>query len=140
MLDRVVEEVSRGKVARRSAEELLTDGIPLGLSVLAAAEYAQECRNLLEQLGEQDSLLAIKLRAAALIVPSALRSAQSDLDAAIAEADDLSRDVQQSEGEVARGYALAAWGMTRPGPEYTLRRVRVAEEILDIAAQHEETN
>lgn len=140
MLDRVVEEVSRGKVARRSAEELLTDGIPLGLSVLAAAEYAQECRNLLEQLGEQDSLLAIKLRAAALIVPSALRSAQSDLDAAIAEADDLSRDVQQSEGEVARGYALAAWGMTRPGPEHTLRRVRVAEEILDIAAQHEETN
>lgn len=140
MLDRVVEEVSRGKVARRSAEELLTDGIPLGLSVLASAEYAQECRNLLEQLGEQDSLLAIKLRAAALIVPSALRSAQSDLDAAIAEADDLSRDVQQSEGEVARGYALAAWGMTRPGPEYTLRRVRVAEEILDIAAQHEETN
>lgn len=140
MLDRVVEEVSRGKVARRSAEELLTDGIPLGLSVLASAEYAQECRNLLEQLGEQDSLLAIKLRAAALIVPSALRSAQSDLDAAIAEADDLSRDVQQSEGEVARGYALAAWGMTRPGPEYTLRRVRAAEEILDIAAQHEETN
>lgn len=140
MLDRGVEEVSRAQVARQSAEELLTDGIPLGLSVLAAAEYAQECRNLLEQLGEQDSLLAIKLRAAALIVPSALRSAQSDLDAAIAEADDLSRDVQQSEGEVARGYALAAWGMTRPGPEHTLRRVRVAEEILDIAAQHEETN
>lgn len=140
MLDKAVEVSLEADSAQRRAENLLAEGIPLGLTAVAGAEYARQCQSLVKQLGEHDSLLAIKLRAAALIVPSALRSAQCDLDAAGAEADDLSLSAQQFEGEVARAYALAAWGMTRPGPEHTSRRVQVAEEILDIAARQDETN
>src|SRR5690606_10043152 len=40
---------------------------------------------------------------------------------------------------VARAYALAAWGVTRPGPEYTQRRVDAANEILDTATRYDES-
>lgn len=139
MLKKVLDESLRAESPQQRAERLLAEGIPLGLTVTAAAEYAQQCHNLLEELGEQDSLLGIKIRAAALIAPSALRSAQYDLDAAAHAADELIRSAQQLEREVAQAYALAAWGTARPGPEHTSRRIQVAEEILDIAVRHDET-
>src|SRR5690606_8669908 len=60
--------------------------------------------------------------------------------AASLTADDVFRGAQRLGGEVARGYALAARGMTlnQWQPERTSCQIRVAEEILDIAARHDE--
>lgn len=139
MLNKTVDGSLPAASARWSAVRLLEAGIPLGLTVAAAAEYERRCQELLEELGELDPLLALKLRSAALIAPSALRSAQCDLDTAATAATELSRGAQLLGDEIARAYALAAWGMTQPGPEHTSRRVEVAEEVLDIAGRHGET-
>lgn len=138
MLDEAIVEPRHADSAQCRAARFLADGIPLGLTVVAAGEYVRQCRSLLEQL-EEDSLLAVKLRAVQLIVPSALRSAQCDLDSAVITADELCRAAQDLADEVAEAYAMAAWAMTRPGPEYTKRRVRMAEDVLDIAIRSDET-
>lgn len=138
MLDRVVESRIDGGSAAHRAETLLGAGIPLGLTVQAAATYVQGCQEVLDDLASTDSLLAIKLRAAQIIAPSALQSAQSDLDSAAAAADELRQSAERLGDPVALAYASAAWGMTRPGPEHTARRVRVANEILDVASRHDE--
>lgn len=121
------------------AEQLLKQGIPLGLTVHAAGVYVQRCQDVLDQLGSDHSLLAIKLRSAQIIAPAALRSAASDLDSARAVASELQQSAELLGNDVARAYALAAWGVTRPGPEYTQRRVDVANEILDIATRYDES-
>lgn len=134
----VVDESRVSEPYRQRAEALLAAGIPLDLTVPAAAEYARQCEHLLENIGDRDSAVAIKLRSAALIVPSALRSAQCDLDVAADRADELSRVAQAHDDEAVRAYALAAWGTTRPGPEHSARRVHAAEELLDIAGRTNE--
>src|SRR5690606_22115723 len=107
MLDNVVGGSRQHDSARRRAEALLAEGIPLWLNAAAAAGYAQECRRLWQQLGEPHSLLTIKLQAAALIAPSVHGEAQPVGGAASLTADDVFRGAQRLGGEVARGYALA---------------------------------
>lgn len=138
MLDRAVESLMEVASVKQRAEEFLEQGIPLGLTVHAAAIYVQRCQDLLDQLESDESLLAIKLRSAQIIAPAALRSAKSDLDSARAVVTELQESTELLGDTVARAYALAAWGMTRPSPEYTARRVEVANEILDIATHYEE--
>lgn len=139
MLNKVVDNSSHPEALWRRAERLLADGIPLGLTAAAAEEYSLQCEELREFLAEQSPLLGIKIRAAGLIAPAALRSAQCDLDCAAAAADELTRDAELLGDEVARAYALAAWGATRPAPEHTSGRIVAAEEILDIATRNDET-
>lgn len=117
----------------RRAEALLTRGIPLGLTAAAASEYAQRCEEMRAALGDMDSVHAVRLRAAALIAPAALRSAQCDLDEAAAAASDLCAQAERLDDPVARAYALAAWGMTRPAPEHTRARIDAARAVLETA-------
>ncbi|MDO5676176.1 MAG: hypothetical protein Q4G35_01575 [Propionibacteriaceae bacterium] len=136
----MLDEVVQAESARRRAEELLSEGIPLGLTVATAAAYVQQCQDVLDEIESHDlPPVEIKLRAAQIIVPSALRSAQCDLDSAAAAAVELQQRATRLGDPVARAYALAAWGMTRPGPEYTARRVEAANEILDIATRYDDT-
>lgn len=138
MFDKVADVPLRAETARCRAKDLLSEGIPLGLSVATASAYVRRCQSLLDQLGSEDPLLVIKLRTAQIVATSALRSAHGDLDSAAAEAAELQRRAERLGGEPARAYALAAWGMTRPGPEHTERRIRAADEILEIAVRRTE--
>lgn len=117
----------------------LSEGIPLDLTTAAAGRYARHCQALLDELEPGDSLLAVKLRTAMILAPAALRSAQSDLDAAVTAASEVHDMAQRLDDEVARAYALAAWGMTRPAPEHTAQRVRAGYDVLEIASQFEES-
>lgn len=122
-------------VARKNAREHLRAGIPLDLTVQAATDYVQQCQDLLDRLEPGDSLLRVRLRAAQVIAPVALRSAQGDLEAAVTAASEVQAMAERLDDEVAHAYALATWAITRPTPEYTVHRVEAAEKILDIATR-----
>lgn len=136
MVDAHWRQSRQGGPPHTEAERLLAEGIPLGLTAAAAAAYSRRCGELADEIDDNTSLLSIMLRAAALIAPSALRSVQSELDAAIAAADDLALNARECESELAGAYALAAWGMTHPGPEHTAQRAAAGEDILDIAVRY----
>lgn len=139
MIDGVVDDSCQADAAHQRAHEFLRGGVPLYLTAAAATRYAQQCQSLLEDLEPGECLLALKVRAAQIIAPAALQSTQSDLDTAAAAASELATMAESLDDELAYAYALAAWGVTRPAPEYTVRRVRLAYEILDISTRLGET-
>lgn len=126
----------QARSARERAEALLHEGIPLGLTAGAAAAYAQRVEDAIAALGAHDPVLEIALRSAQIIVPASLRSAQCDVDSAAASADVLVESAVRLGEDVARAYALAAWGMSHPAPEHTARRTALADEVLDIASRY----
>lgn len=140
MLDKLIVVPQQIERDLGSAEALLNAGVPLGLNVAAADLYFQRCQDLLDQLGPEQELLAIKLKAAQIIASAALRSAQSDLSEAESLSSGLVDRAEHHGDDVARAYALAAWAMSRPAPEHTARRVQIGDEILEIASQYEETS
>ncbi len=126
--------------ADQDAEELLREGMLTDFTPHAAREYIERCRAALAGMTPGDSLLAVKLMTARILASAHGHTAQLDLIAEAASADEVGKMAARLDDEIARAYALVSWGFTRPAPEHAEGRVQAAEEILGIASRRDESS
>lgn len=118
--------------------DLLAEGLPIDFTPLAARAYAERCRAAVEALDSVDSPRAVKLITAGIVAATHMPSGDADL-ADLAQRADETRDIAEQLGDEASiAYALVAWSVTRPAPEFAAERVRAANQILATATRLDE--
>ena len=112
--------------------------LPITISGAAARDHADRCRDEIVAWGGGDSLDVVRWEASRLVALSHLHSVSTHPAPLIASVRALSEMAERLDDEVARGYALIAWGFAHPAPEHAGARARIANEVLDIAARTSE--
>lgn len=133
MLDQHADLAGGQLSGTHAAETLFADGMPISLTPQSARAYAARCDSVLAALTPRHGFRALATLVAKTIATSHFDARQST---------ELSADAQQLAerlgGEVARAYALLAWGFAHQGPEHAERRVSAGYEILETASTHNE--
>lgn len=138
MVDGGADHLQSASVTEQNVVGLLGTSLPIALAAQTAREYAEQCRKALAALPAGDSSAAVKLATARVLATARFAGAFDTADTEAQEVEQITAMAERLDDDLARAYALVAWGFTHSAPEHTDARVRAAHQILATAARHDD--